>query len=149
MFPLRYTDFFQSPVWKIPWKIFHRGRKLFADPAAGGDCFLAPMSSPRYNVAFDFFLSPNAYHPWRRFQHCKVLAISTWRYMGGGGVLLTRKDVSTKGIIGAKFAFRLHRGRQGFSSAPMFPPALRLSAARTGRNPVHPSRPRTAGGVVT
>ena len=67
MFPLRYTDFFLSPAWETPWKIFHRGRKHFADPAAGGDCFLAPMFSLRYIVAFDFFLSPNAYLPCRTF----------------------------------------------------------------------------------
>ena len=48
-------------------QLFHRGRKLFADPAAGGDCFLAPMFSLRYIAAFDFFLSPNAYLPWRTF----------------------------------------------------------------------------------
>ena len=28
--------FFLSPAWEIPWKTFHRGRKVSADPAAGG-----------------------------------------------------------------------------------------------------------------
>ena len=97
MSPLRSTlslvaKFFLSPAREIPWKTFSSGNFFFVRrkntppkkhnsdrddfsiregkflpirrPA---DCFLAPMSSLRYIAAFDFFLSPNAYHPRRTF----------------------------------------------------------------------------------
>ena len=96
MSPLRSTlsraKFFLSPAREIPWKTFSSGNFFFVrrkiDPPKKhtsdrdnfsiregkffpirrpADCFLAPMSSLRYIAAFDFFLSPNAYHPRRTF----------------------------------------------------------------------------------
>ena len=56
IFPLQCTaasvNFFSRPAWEILCKIFHWGRKVFADPAASELRFLAPLSSLRYIVAY-------------------------------------------------------------------------------------------------
>ena len=66
MFPLRYTDFSKSSMAN-PMENFPSGRKLFADPAAGGDCFLAPMSSLRYIAGLDFFSKSQRVSPMGNF----------------------------------------------------------------------------------